>query len=208
MAADYQHASDAVEGHAFSGVIRADGRWIAVAHDSPNWDAYVVWRDTMGNVTDPYKPPLVGGVAIVLQPDEVAYGAMLDSLPGVGPPVNVDVPAAGPVSAAVGDILSCTTGNWQGEPTGYTYEWMSGGAVVGVNPSYPAQPVDVGNEVMCVVTAHNAHGATAAPPSNAVTIVAAVEAAAAPAVEQASASPPPPPPPNTRSTTGSGTRSR
>ena len=174
--AEYQHASDAFDGTARSGVIRTlDGRWIACGAEdvSPDWDTYVTWRDTMGSVTDPYKPPLQGGVAIVLQEGEEAIGSMLDSLPGVGSPVNVDVPVAMPATAVVGDSLSCTMGNWQGEPTGYTYEWMCDGALVGVNPSYIAQPVDAGKAVMCIVTAHNAHGVTAAPPSNAVSITAA-----------------------------------
>ena len=32
-----------------------------------------------------------------------------------------------PETAAVGDTLSCTMGNWTGEPTEYAYQWLSNG---------------------------------------------------------------------------------
>jgi hypothetical protein len=84
-------------------------------------------------------------------------------------PAVVDVPY---VSGAgtVGGTLSCTMGNWTGEPTGYAYQWQSDGADLpgGSASSYVVVEADVGHSLACVVTATNAFGSTTAPPSNAV----------------------------------------
>ena len=40
------------------------------------------------------------------------------------PPANVDVPHV----QQAGDTLTCTMGNWDGEPTGYAYQWQLDGA--------------------------------------------------------------------------------
>lgn len=91
-------------------------------------------------------------------------------------PVNEDRPAVlagGSVasSVAVGTALTCTTGNWLGTPTGYTYQWKSNAANVGTNSNtYTPVAGDVGHAVTCTVTATSAGGSTAAPPSNAVSI--------------------------------------
>jgi hypothetical protein len=82
-------------------------------------------------------------------------------------PVNRDVPH---VSQA-GDTLNCTMGNWEGEPTSYGYQWKIDGAVVGTDAAtHTVTAADIGKAATCVVTATNAHGSTAAPPSNEVTI--------------------------------------
>lgn len=89
-------------------------------------------------------------------------------------PVNEDRPAvtSGGVvvtTAAVGAVLNCTTGNWLGAPTGYTYQWKSNAANVGTNSNtYTLVAGDVGHIVTCTVTATSAAGSTAGPPSNAV----------------------------------------
>ena len=77
--------------------------------------------------------------------------------------------------AAVGQTLNCTMGNWTGEPTSYAYAWQAGlGVAVGTDaPDYTVAAADAGTSIVCVVTATNAHGSTAAPPSNAVPIPAA-----------------------------------
>lgn len=86
-------------------------------------------------------------------------------------PVNEDAPALlhnGTIvtSAAVGDTLTCTMGNWLGTPTGYAYQWKSNGVNVGTNSnSYTVAAGDSGHTITCVVTATNAGGSTAAPPS-------------------------------------------
>ena len=62
-------------------------------------------------------------------------------------------------------------GNWTGEPTSYSYRWEVGGTSVGTDAAtYDVQPADVGKSATCVVTATNAAGSTAAPPSNAVVV--------------------------------------
>jgi hypothetical protein len=83
------------------------------------------------------------------------------------PPVNIDVPFV----SQTGNVLSCTMGNWTGEPTGYTYAWHNDGVANGAtDPTYNIQPDDSGHGMACVVSATNAHGTTNAPMSNAVTI--------------------------------------
>jgi hypothetical protein len=89
------------------------------------------------------------------------------------PPAVVDIPS---VSGAgtVGGTLTCTMGNWTGEPSGYAYEWRADTTnVLGNGESYVVDEVCVGHEVCCVVTASNAFGSTQAPPSNATMIAAA-----------------------------------
>jgi hypothetical protein len=180
--AAYQHASDAHSGQAYSGVVRADGRWCPCAAGNTDWADYQTWAATAPNVADPYKSPVDGGVAIVLQTDEVAVGSMIDSLPGatsdlppmaLAPPENVDIPSL-QGTGAVGDTLTITMGNWNYEPTNYTAQWLRGGAIqVGTETTYVVQASDVGQNISCVVTAENSMGFTTAPPSNVVTAVAA-----------------------------------
>jgi hypothetical protein len=85
------------------------------------------------------------------------------------PPVNVDVPHV----QQEGDTLTCTMGNWEGEPTGYTYQWQLDGAdITGGTATLPIMADDVGKTATCVVSATNALGTTAAPPSNGVVVTA------------------------------------
>jgi hypothetical protein len=93
----------------------------------------------------------------------------LSDIPGAPPtsaPINVDVPHA----SQSGATLNCTMGNWQQTPTGYAYAWTIDGAAAGTAADYTVTPADVGKSATCIVTATNAVGSTAAPPSNAVTI--------------------------------------
>ena len=85
-----------------------------------------------------------------------------------GPPVNVDVPH---VSQA-GSTLSCTMGNWTGEPSGYAYAWHRDGVAISgaTNATYAVQADDSGHSLACVVTATNGLGSTVAPMSNAIAI--------------------------------------
>jgi hypothetical protein len=86
---------------------------------------------------------------------------------GTTAPVNRDVPHV----TQAGDTLNCTMGNWEGEPTSYGYQWKIDGSIVGTDAAnYTVTAADVGKVATCVVTATNAHGSTAAPPSNEVTI--------------------------------------
>jgi hypothetical protein len=82
-------------------------------------------------------------------------------------PVNRDVPLV----TQSGTTLNCTMGNWDGEPTSYSYAWQIDGAAAGSDAAnYEVQAGDVGKSATCTVTATNAAGSTAAPPSNSVTI--------------------------------------
>jgi hypothetical protein len=84
------------------------------------------------------------------------------------PPTNRDVPYVSG-TGTVGSALNCTMGNWDGTPTGYSYQWQANGTVVAQNgPNYTVQAVDQGRSLACVVTATNAQGSATAPPSNAV----------------------------------------
>ena len=82
-------------------------------------------------------------------------------------PVNVDVPYV----QQNGATATCTMGNWQGEPVSYAYQWqMDDQSIPSAGASLPLTQADLGHSVACIVTATNAHGSTAAPPSNAVVI--------------------------------------
>lgn len=200
MASLYQHASDWIPGtpSPFSGVIRSDGKWVACAAESQDWEDYLEWASAEGNVVDPYLSPAAGGVTIVLGEGEVAYGAMLGSLPPTdpGPPVMVDVPYASG-SGVVGEPVECTMGNWQGEPRMYDYRWLSDApADLSSGNIYIVREEDVGHIVFCVVTATNDSGSTGAPPSNGVMAVAApTEEALVPPPPAAPNPPLTPPPP-------------
>lgn len=90
------------------------------------------------------------------------------------PPSNVDVPLV-TGDGTVGATLNCTMGNWDGEPTGYAYQWKRDGTtdLAGTGNTYVVAAADAGTSISCVVTASNDAGATVAPPSNAVAIAAA-----------------------------------
>lgn len=103
------------------------------------------------------------------------------------PPVNRDVPYA----SQEGAVLNCTMGNWNGAPTAYAYQWKLDGATdVGDGAAvYMFVPADVGKTATCIVSATNAAGTTAAPPSNGVLIAPAAAGMAATAVEAPKAEP-------------------
>jgi hypothetical protein len=98
---------------------------------------------------------------------ELGLEAAAPPEPPSAPPVNRDVPYA----EQRGSILNCTMGNWNNVPDSYAYQWQIDGDDVGTNAAdYTVTPGDVGKSAVCVVTATNALGSTAAPPSNSVTI--------------------------------------
>jgi hypothetical protein len=99
-----------------------------------------------------------------------AQGVTTDAPPpSTDPPANTAVPYA----AQAGAEVTCTMGEWTGEPTAYAYQWQSDGTDVGTGTPYPIIAADDGHTFTCVVTATNANGSTAAPPSNAVVVTAA-----------------------------------
>ena len=90
-----------------------------------------------------------------------------EGLSATGVPVNVDVPYVEQSGAA----LTCTMGNWEGEPDQYEYQWrLDGVDVPGEGDTLPVTSADAGKLATCVVTASNATGSTEAPPSNEVTV--------------------------------------
>ena len=99
--------------------------------------------------------------------------------PASAPPVNRDVPHL-QGTGAVGEILTTTVGNWDGEPTDYSFAWLRDGSqAVGSNAvTYRVDTADQGHAVTVVVSAINSKGTVAAPPSNAVAVAAAAGAGA------------------------------
>ena len=70
-----------------------------------------------------------------------------------------------------GDTIHCTMGNWENEPTSYSYSWKMDDMGIGTDDAfYVVQPGDVGGTATCVVTATNAIGSTEAPPFNGVVV--------------------------------------
>ena len=86
---------------------------------------------------------------------------------GASAPANTTLPAV----TQAADTLTCTMGEWTGEPTTYGYQWKIDGAVVGTDSAtHTVTSADAGKTATCTVTATNAHGSTAAPPSADLTI--------------------------------------
>jgi hypothetical protein len=58
--------------------------------------------------------------------------------------------------AAVGDTLTCTEGEWKGDPApALSYEWLRGSTLVGSGQSYMVSDEDVGQTLSCVVRAES-----------------------------------------------------
>jgi hypothetical protein len=128
-------------------------------------------RDTEVTFTQQYASYYAGEKA-VFTADEAQRLADLGVIEGgaaTTPPVNTTVPHV----SQTGNVLNCTMGNWTGEPTAYAYQWQIDGVDVGTDSlDYTATAGDVGKTATCVVTATNAAGSTAAPPSVGVVVAA------------------------------------
>lgn len=91
-----------------------------------------------------------------------ALGVTGEAPPAASAPVNTAVPAV----TQAADVLTCTTGTWDHEPTGYGYAWTLDAAPVGTDSAtHTVTSADAGKSAVCTVTATNATGSTAAPPS-------------------------------------------
>jgi hypothetical protein len=102
-------------------------------------------------------------------PSDTASGQEPTEPAAPGPPVNVDVPYV----EQSGGVLTCTMGNWTGEPDAYNYRWTVDGAEAGGNDDILSiTGDDIGKTAVCVVTATNGEGSTTAPASNEVVITA------------------------------------
>jgi hypothetical protein len=86
-------------------------------------------------------------------------------------PITTPYASANATPPVVGTVVSCTQGLWTGNPTGYAYQWTRDGTniVSATAATYTLIAADVGShQIRCVVTATNATGSQAAPPSNAI----------------------------------------
>ena len=111
-------------------------------------------RDPSNELTDPDVP-------VTPPPPEGGNGGTAAA------PVVRDVPFA----SQEGEILAVTMGNWENEPTSYEYQWRLDGAdIPSDGATCPVTSADIGKSADCIVTATNAAGSTAAPPSNAVVV--------------------------------------
>jgi hypothetical protein len=111
------------------------------------------------------------GESAAFTADEAArlaeQGVTGEAPPPTAPPAVVAVPYV----EQVGATLTCTMGEWSGEPTAYAYQWQLDGANVGADSAtVDVTPAAVGLTATCVVTATNANGSTTAPPSNGVVV--------------------------------------
>jgi len=117
----------------------------------------------MGWNTGPHSDAPEGAICYPTEEQGVvAWFTPDDAAPPADPPANLAVPAV----TQAADVLSCTMGEWDGTPTAYSYQWKLDGTDAGTDAStYTVQAADVGLTATCVVTATNAAGSTAAPPS-------------------------------------------
>jgi hypothetical protein len=128
----------------------------------------------LGNGTKDYENPDDEDanntyVVIVRATNDYAYFAdqtvvvtVVDILEGV--PANAVAPVV-TGSATVGQLLSCTTGTWSGEPPiTYTYQWYADASPISAatNSTYPIISADAGKTLFCRVTATNALGSASA----------------------------------------------
>jgi hypothetical protein len=113
-------------------------------------------------------PPAGGGMPRMWVGAIDATGDIALLVPEVAAPINLDVPLV----YQEGAEAKTTDGNWIGEPTAYAYQWRLDGADVGDGTNvYTVLPEDAGKSLLCIVSATNADGTTAAPPSNAIVLV-------------------------------------
>ena len=109
--------------------------------------------------------------------DHYGYENGLTPVGAVVPPVIVDVRFVWQEEQR----MRCTMGNWENEPTSYSYQWVQDGVLpIGPNgDTLPLLAANDGHVIACIVTATNAGGVTEAPPSNAVLYTAPTEATSA-----------------------------
>jgi hypothetical protein len=126
------------------------------------------------DVTEPGQSPVVVGSAEHVRilnsyPNMTSYADDINMVPPPKrpAPVNVDVPFV----MIENGVLSCTMGNWDGEPDTYKYQWKIDGTNAGTDAAtYTPVGADSGKTATCVVSATNEGGTTEAPPSNGVVI--------------------------------------
>jgi hypothetical protein len=83
--------------------------------------------------------------------------------PAAFAPVNVVAPALSG-TPNVGQVLTCSQGSWDAEPTPtFAYQWLRGATTIGTNSStYTLVAADAGQVITCRVTATNSAGSASA----------------------------------------------
>jgi len=157
-------ARDAASGHPGAAALEDAERFEGRLNPAPTTVETSITRETPVTFSEQFASYFAGEVAAFTE-DEAARLAAL-GVTGEGgaasAPVNVDVPHV----QQAADVLTCTMGNWQGEPTAYAYAWTLDGAPVGTDSAtHTVTSAEVGQTAVCTVTATNAAGSTAAPPS-------------------------------------------
>jgi len=111
--------------------------------------------------THPYIGQIYQGMVSVSAPGTTSgiNGSLLEVSPTK--PANTGAPAL-TGTAAVGKVLSCSTGSWANNPTSLSYRWLRNGvAIAGQTANtYTVQGADAGKGIACEVTAGNGAGAT------------------------------------------------
>jgi hypothetical protein len=79
--------------------------------------------------------------------------------PTASAPVNSALPSISG-TAVKGQTLTASTGSWLNLPTGFAYQWASGGSAIpgAVSQTYVLAQSDVGASITCAVVASNAAG--------------------------------------------------
>ena len=183
-------ASDAAAGDLFGFSVSVDGD-IALVGAQGHWtgghnqqgDAYLFTRSA-GDWTQHQE--LAGsdgraadgfGWSVSLDGDTALVGAPFRNTAYVFAPVVPPANTAPPVvsgSTGLGDTLSCTSGDWTGDPTpSLGYQWLRDGEAIpwATDPSYTIATADQGHLLACLVTATNL-GGTLAETSNLVAVAA------------------------------------
>jgi len=93
----------------------------------------------------------------------IGAGIILDGGPPPPPPVNTILPAI-TGTAQSGYTLGVSTGTWDNNPTGYTYQWQHGTTNIpgATSSTYTLDATYAGETIRCVVTATNAVGSVSA----------------------------------------------
>lgn len=88
------------------------------------------------------------------------------------PPTEAPIVVDAPYVAQEGNILTCTLGNWENEPTSRTYQWQSDDTDVdgATSETYTLQAADVGRTFTCIQTATNVIGTSEPVTSNEVIV--------------------------------------
>lgn len=94
-------------------------------------------------------------LALALCSPSLALGVV----PSAPTPANTSAPSL-TGTPAPGQTLTCATGSWSNNPSGYSYSWLRDGAPIAgqTGSTYVVQPADQGHSLSCRVTAGNSGG--------------------------------------------------